>query len=318
MEDIARASNPDTLDAIVIGGGPAGLTAGIYLARFARRFCVVDAGESRAAAIPISHNIPFFGPGIPGEAILQRIRAHAAQYGVTPIAATVTALTRTAGAFHAVLHTSDGSPRRISARCVLLATGSRDVEPCLPDLASAVREGLVRYCPICDGYEARNKRIGVLGCGSHGLTEAVFIARTYSDNVSLLSLGEALKLAPEQLAIAQRYGIRRVEAPIKEILAREGRIIARQEGGGTDLRFDVLYSALGLQYRAELGLSLGAQSDERGALTVNESSRTSVPGLYAAGDVVRGLDQIVVGMGQAAIAAADIHNHCDLPVEGAS
>jgi thioredoxin reductase (NADPH) len=304
------------LDALVIGGGPAGLTAAIYLARFKRRVCVIDAGESRAACIPESHNIPFFGEGIPGNGILARIRAHAGQYGVSPLAATVTWLARDGAGLIAELRMSDGGHRRIGARRVLLATGSRDVEPRLPDLADAVRRGLVRYCPVCDGFESRDQRIAVIGHGTRGLAEAAFVARTYSDDVSLLSLGEKLRLSPEELAIAERHRIRLVEEAIAGLDVRDGRITALRTGGGTELRFDLLYSALGLHYRTELALGLGARCDGSGALTVDDHGRTSVPGLYAAGDIVRGLDQIVVGMGQAAIAATHIHNHCELPLDG--
>jgi thioredoxin reductase (NADPH) len=80
-------------------------------------------------------------------------------------------------------------------------------------------------------------------------------------------------------------------------------------------RFDLLYSALGLRYRNGLAVALGAERDMSGALEVDSHMRTTVPGLYAAGDIVRGLDQIVVGMGHAAIAATHIHNHCELPTE---
>ncbi|MDB5380170.1 MAG: pyridine nucleotide-disulfide oxidoreductase [Rubritepida sp.] len=306
----------ESLDALVIGGGPAGLTAAIYLARFRRRFAVIDAGESRAAGIPESHNIPFFGEGIQGSGILARIRAHAGQYGVTPLAATVTSLVREGAGFAAEIRTRDGGRHLIAARRILLATGSRDVEPALPDVPDAVRRGLVRYCPICDGFESRGQRIAVIGHGARGLAEAIFIARTYSQDVSLLSLGEKLQLSPEELDAAERHRIRLVEDAIAELDVRDDRIAALRTGGGAELRFDLLYSALGLHYRTELAVGLGAERDGSGALTVDEHGRTSVAGLYAAGDIVRGLDQIIVGMGQAAIAATHIHNHCELPLDG--
>lgn len=306
----------DRLDVLVIGGGPAGLTAAIYLARFKRRFAVIDADESRAAGIPESHNIPFFGEGIPGNAILARIRAHAGQYGIRPLAGTVTSLRREGGGFVAEASSRDGRSWRIGARRVLLATGGRDIEPRLPDLPDAVRRGLARYCPICDGFESRDQRIAVIGHGARGLAEAVFIARTYSDDVSLLSLGERLQLSSDELERVRHHRIRLVEDAIAQLDVRDGRIAALRTGGGAELRFDLLYSALGLHYRTGLATSLGARLDGAGALTVDEHGGTSVPGLYAAGDIVRGLDQIVVGMGQAAVAATHIHNHCELPLDG--
>jgi thioredoxin reductase (NADPH) len=85
--------------------------------------------------------------------------------------------------------------------------------------------------------------------------------------------------------------------------------------GGEEHHFDVLYSALGLKYRTDLAIALGAQHDSSGALVVDSHSQTTIKGLYAAGDIVRGLAQIVVGMGHAAVAATHIHNRCEMPTE---
>ncbi len=304
----------ERLDALVIGGGPAGLTAALYLARFGRRLSVVDAGEPRAAWIPASHNIPFFAEGIPGTEILDRQRDHLARYGIHPVAGRVTGLARSEGRFTAVLEAAGGGERLLEARRVLLATGAVDVEPELPDLPDAVRRGLVRYCPICDGHESRGRRIAVIGHGAHGLGEAAFIARTYSDDVTLLTLGQRLTLGPEERQVAARHHIRLVEEPVTGLEIRDGRIAALRSGGA-EHRFEVLYSALGLHYRSELALGLGAEQDASGALLVDEHAQTTVRGLYAAGDIVRGLDQIVVGMGHAAVAATHIHNRCEMPTE---
>jgi thioredoxin reductase (NADPH) len=302
------------LDALIIGGGPVGLTAALYLGRFKRRFALVDAGEPRAAWIPESHNIPFFGDGIAGPDILRRARDAAARYGARPISGRVETLERRDDGFLARLSTDTGEARTLRARRVLFATGAVDVEPDLPDLSDAVRRGLVRYCPICNGYESRDRRIAVIGHGPKGLGEASFIARTYSDDVTLLSLGQPLRLDDDGRALAARQNIRLVETPIAHLDVQGDRIAALHTEGGP-LRFDLLYSALGLHYRNELAVALGAERDEGGALLVDAHMRTTVPGLYAAGDIVRGLDQIVVGMGHAAIASAHIHNHCELPTE---
>jgi len=99
--------------------------------------------------------------------------------------------------------TTTTSGLELSARKILLATGSTDIEPDLPGLKNAVREGIVRYCPICDGFEASGKRIAVIGHGAHSLGEAIFIARTYSSDVTLLSLGQPMHLNGEEEASAR-------------------------------------------------------------------------------------------------------------------
>jgi thioredoxin reductase (NADPH) len=313
---VSEWQGDDTLDCLIIGGGPAGLTAALYLARFKRRFLVVDSGAPRAAWIPESHNIPFFASGISGREILAREREHAGRYGVDILEGAVTGLRKRPACFVAsVAETAGGGTREITAHRVLLATGAVDVEPALPDLADAVRRGLVRYCPICDGYESRDRRIAVIGHGAHGLGEAVFIARTYSDDVTLLTLGEPMALGADQRAMAEQHRIKVVEHPIAALDVEGDRIAAMRTGGGQELRFDVLYSALGLTYRTDLAIGLGARHEPSGALVVDDHQQTSVEGLYAAGAIAGALDQIVVAMGHAAIAATAIHNRCDLPMD---
>jgi thioredoxin reductase (NADPH) len=303
------------LDCLIVGGGPAGLTAALYLARFNRRFLVVDGGDPRAVWIPTSHNIPVFGEGISGREILARQRDHVARYDVSVQDGHVTAIAKHNGAFLAEVEGPEGGRREVQARRVLLATGASDVEPQLPDLPDAIRRGLVRYCPICDGYEAAGKKIGVIGFGDRGLGEAVFVARTYSRDVTLLTLGQGMDLDGDERRRIDEHGIKVVHEPVGYLDVEGDRITAIRTGSGTEHRFEVLYSALGLKPRSDLGTVLGAKADETGALLVDDHNRTSVSGLYAAGGVVRGLDQIVVAMGHGAIAATDIHNRCELPTE---
>jgi thioredoxin reductase (NADPH) len=308
------AANGDILDCLIVGGGPAGLTTALYLARFKRRFRVVDSGSPRAAWIPTSHNIPMFAEGISGNDLLARARTNLDQYGDCVLPGMVTGLRRQPDRFIAVVEDSKGGTTQIAARRVVLATGAVDIEPDLPDVPNAVQRGLVRYCPICDGYESRDQKIAVIAYGAHGIGEAVFIARTYSRDVTLLTLGQPLDLDPEQWAKLEKHGIKVVEAPV-EALALENDRISAVNVAGKEHRFDVLYSALGLKYRSDLAISLGAEHDPSGSLIVDSHCQTSIKGLYAAGDIVRGIDQIVVGMSHAAVAATHIHNHCELPTE---
>jgi thioredoxin reductase (NADPH) len=307
-------SSEDVLDCLVVGGGPAGLTAALYLARFKRSFLVVDSGNPRATWIPTSHNIPFFAEGISGPTILKRQREHAERYGARITEGLIGNLQKQFGDFIAIVETKENGRQQIRARRVLLATGAQDIEPSFPDLSDAVQRGLVRYCPICDGYEARDRKIAVIGHGTHGLGEAIFIARTYSNDVTLLTLGREMELDQKQRERVEEHRIKVVESPIEALEIRDNRVAAMRIDGA-DNSFDVLYSALGLRLRTGLALALGAQHDDTGALIVDHHNQTTVPGLYAAGAVVRGLDQIVVAMGHSAVAATHIHNHCELPTE---
>ncbi|CAO4164503.1 Thioredoxin reductase [Methylorubrum extorquens] len=276
---------------------------------------LVDAGDSRASWIPTSHNIPVFADGISGREILARQREHLARYGVRVVEGAVRALRKDEWGFTARIEAGAGAVREVRARRVLLATGAADLEPDLPDLPDAVRRGLVRYCPICDGYEARGKRIAVIGHGDRGLGEAVFVASTYSRDVTLLTLGQGMDLDAGKRERIEKHGITVIHEPVTGLDTEAGKITVLRTADGEEHRFEVLYSALGLKLRSEIALELGAEHDGTGAVIVDEHNRTTVAGLYAAGGVVRGLDQVVVAMGHGAVAATDIHNRCELPTE---
>jgi thioredoxin reductase (NADPH) len=299
----------EPLDCLVVGGGPAGLTAAVYLARFRRRFLLVDGGASRAALIPLTHNHPGFPDGIRGIDLLARQRAQAERYGAPVVNGTVTRLERdTQDTFTAELTESgdNSRTRRVLARMVLLATGVVDIEPELPNLENAIRRGFIRHCPICDGFEVIDQKIGVIGFGKGAMGEALFM-RTYSDDVTLLTLGRSMALTEEDRAPLDSAGIRVIEEPIAAVMIEGDKIAALRLHSGREHRFDTLYSALGARVRSELARRLGARHDDIGALRVDDHQRTSVRGLWAAGDLVRSLNQLSVGMGQAAIATTDIH-----------
>lgn len=295
--------NNSPLDCLVIGAGPAGLTAAIYLARFRRRFRVIDGGASRAALIPMSHNHAGFPDGIAGPELLARMAAQARKYGAEIVPGTVTALERgTDNLFWATL-----AGQVVPARTVLMATGVIDIEPELPDLPRAIERGLIRHCGICDGYEMIDHRIAVIGCGDSGLREALFL-RTYSDHITLLSLGRPLDLSLEEIQKAEAAGLVIIEEPVASVEIVGARIASVRFHGGGRKSFDTIYSMMGSKARSDLAQVLGVEVDNKSCLITNEHQRSTIDGLYAAGDVVRSLDQISVAMGEAAIAATSIHN----------
>lgn len=294
---------PFLLDCLIVGGGPAGLTASVYLARFRRNIMVVDSGISRAALIPRSHNCPGYPDGISGEELLARLYAQAERYRVPFLHAEVETLVRLPdGRFEAM---ADG--RNIHARTVLLATGVADIEPKLPEMEDAVRRGLIRHCAICDAYEVIDQAVVVIGFGPHVFREALFL-RHYTPRVTVLTLGLPADLTRTQAAQLAEQRIHVVETPVATIEAEEERIVSIQLEDGRGLEFDTLYSALGAVNRSELAIRLGGNVDESRAVLVDAHQQTNVPGLYAIGDVVAALNQISVAMGHAAIAATAVHN----------
>ena len=293
----------DVLDTLIIGGGAAGLVAATYLGRYRRRALVVDAGASRLAKIPLSRNVPGFPDGIAGSELLERLRAQAARFGVPMEQACVDEL-RPLGnqGFEA-----RAGRRAWRARFVLLATGAQDVEPQLPGLGPALELGQVRYCPVCDGYETQGRRVAVLGRGEHGLREAMFVAG-FGNEVTWLSLETQDDVARPELARLRRQGVKIAECLPREIRCLQPAGVEVHMHDGQLLTFDVLYPALGLTHASELATRLGAKAQDDGQLVVDDHMQTTVPGLYAAGDVAVDLNQIAVAAGHAAIAATAIHN----------
>jgi thioredoxin reductase (NADPH) len=286
-------------DVVIIGAGPAGLTAASYLGRFLRPALLIDGGASRARWIPESHNIPGFPQGIVGLQLLASLREQAIKYGTSIQTGDVHAITAHDEYFELNL-----GNEQVSTRYIVLATGVKDHLPNLSGADEALLRSLLRVCPICDGYESAGKRIAVIGDSERAENEAQFLL-TYSDRITLIDIS-ALPDAYRRRRIEAR-GIEYLQASLKELLIEENELRLRQADGKCRT-FDYFYTALGCSPRNELAAALGTHFDKNDALTVDAQQQTSVDRLYAAGDIVRGLSQVVVAAAEAAIAATAIHN----------
>ncbi|MFM0204087.1 NAD(P)/FAD-dependent oxidoreductase [Paraburkholderia fungorum] len=152
--------NNCSIDCVIVGGGPAGLTAALYLARYRRTTSVVESGESRARLIPVARNVQGFPSGVSGEAWLANLREQLTPYGVGPEHAKVETIAAVSDGFRIDYRPTCGSEeamRSMHAKRVLLAAGIRDGLPLMPNADELTRSGLFRLCPICDGYETDGK-----------------------------------------------------------------------------------------------------------------------------------------------------------------
>ena len=139
------------------------------------------------------------------------------------------------------------------------------------------------------------------------------LLRAYTTDLTVLTLGQEMEMPRDERRLLHEAGIRIIEEPVAELVVEGDRIVSWHMRGSGEHRFDTIYSALGTRIRSGLAIALGAQTDEDGALIVDAHMRTTVPGLYAAGDVVHGLSQIAVAAGQAAIAATDMNASFSFP-----
>lgn len=293
----------DTLDSLVIGGGPAGLTAAIYLARFHLRVLVVDRGGGRAQSISKTHNHAGFPDGIVGAELVANMARQARSFGARIECGTVTALRREADGF---VVTIGGAEQR--AKAVLLATGVRNIAPPGMNQAlhdQAVADNLLRYCPVCDGYEVTDADVGVIGTGAHAAREALFL-RSFTARVTLIAPCADHELSAADHAMLKDAGIALIDGPIIGYAIKEHRLLLAAASARP--AFEAVYPALGTIVHSDLAVSLGAAVTASGSIEVDAHQRTTIAGLYAAGDVVLGLDQISHAMGDAGVAATAIRN----------
>ena len=292
----------EPLDCLIVGGGPAGLTAAIYLARFHLDILVVDDGKGRAESIPCTHNHAGYPDGISGKELVRLMREQAQRYGARIKSDYVTRLDRTGDGFCATW--GSGS---VEAKTVLLATGVKNRRPPMDEELhdDALARGLIRYCPICDGYEVTDKTVGVIGSGSYGVAEAIFL-RSYTPHVTLIAPDKALQLTREDQDKLKAAQIDCVDGPAQAVAISDSCIVVDTAEG--HYTFDSVYPALGSDTHNQLAEQVGARLNEQGCIGVDAHQRTSVPGLYAAGDVVIGLDQISHAMGEGGVAATTIRN----------
>lgn len=292
------------LDCLIVGAGPAGLTAAIYLARFHLRILVVDSGKGRAATIPCTRNHAGYPDGISGAELIAMMKEQAQKFGAKILEGTVTRLERDedSGLFDA-----EWGSGPVTARSVLLATGVTNRRPPMDEALhdDALSRGLIRYCPICDGFEVTDKKVGVLGSGHHGVAEAVFL-RGYTDDVTLIAPDKAMKVSAVDRLALEGAGIETVDGPAEAVaIGKDCITVDTAEGHFT---FDSVYPALGSDVHCQLAEMVGARLGDDACVGVDAHMRTSVEGLYAAGDLVIGLDQISNAMGQGGVAATTIRN----------
>ena len=289
----------ENFDCVVIGGGPAGLTAAIYLARYRRRVAIFDSGNSRAAKIPRTRNYPGFAHGITGPELLDALREQANTYGVAFFPNKVEKLSRVAEMFRL-----EGFDNKVNAHRVIMATGLSDKRPEVEGLQVDADGSLVRYCPICDGYEATDRSVCVYGSARDAHGKALFM-RTFTKSVTLLMPDGCCPddIRSELLTAGVQVPLNRIDA-----LRQQGDKIVATLVGGSELSFDLMYPIIGCHVHSDLATRLGAAHTKVGCLLINDHAQTTILGLYAIGDVASDLHQIAVGTSHAALAATHIHN----------
>ncbi|MEA2525401.1 MAG: thioredoxin reductase [Thermomicrobiales bacterium] len=272
----------DLYDALVIGGGPAGLSAAIYLARACRSVAVIDCDRpGRSDWAQVNHNYLGFPEGISIVELCTRGREQAERFGASLHQTEVASLTQEEGLFKAC-----GPGLVLHGRAVVLATGVTDRWAEFPGYEEYIGRTM-HWCIVCDGYEMQAQRVVVVG-NDKNAAEMAMQMLGYTDHVILLTNSGALGLPQTTVRALDARGIRLVVGRIASARAKElGVFEVLHIEGGTEIELDHLFSAQGAEPNTALARALGVELTTNGYIKVDVEAKTSVPGVFAAGDVTR-------------------------------
>ncbi|MCA1832507.1 MAG: NAD(P)/FAD-dependent oxidoreductase [Mycobacteriales bacterium] len=284
------------VDALVVGGGPAGLSAALWLARYRRQVVVVDSGDYRNARVEQTHGYFGYGDCDPAELRARALDDLAAYPRTAVRRTTVEAVRRSGSAFTAQL--GDGDELR--ALRVVLATGVRDRFPEVDGFLDHYGASAF-HCPTCDGYEARDRTVVVLGW-SADLAGFALGLLDWARHVTLVTDGRSFEGDAEHRDVLARHGIDVVEASAAALDGTRGDLRAVRLGTGRSLPCDLLFFSLAHEPRAGLAVALGCALTAEGCVVVDDAQQTTVPGVYAAGDLTPGIQLVQVATAKGTIA----------------
>jgi thioredoxin reductase (NADPH) len=288
-------------DIAVVGGGPAGLCAALWLARYLHRVVVVDSGdprnwETRGINGYLGHQ------GIRSPELRALGREECMKYGVEFVSGIVDEAINETGELFAICLRGGTI---IEAHRILLAIGIKDYWPDIPGLERCYGE-TVHVCPDCDGYETSDKKTIVVGKGRKAVGLALALS-TWTRQIVICTNGEDAEMNEPLLDKLKALNIPVLEAPIKCAISKDTEIVGLELEGGMSLDCERLYFAIGQYPSDDLGAQLGCKRDEMGRLVIDDRNHTSVKNVYAAGDIAPGPQMAIAAAASGAIASIAIH-----------
>jgi thioredoxin reductase len=285
--ETTSSSNP-AFDAIVVGGGPSGLSAATWLARYRRRTLLVDAGEHRNKHVDAAHGYLTRDGAAPQEILDAARRDLAAYDGARCVDGDVAAIEGSLGNFDVQL--VDGRVYR--ALRIVLCTGVKDVFPDVEGFTNHYGAS-VFHCAACDGYESRDRDVVVLGWGDHVPGFALELL-DWARSITIVTEGHRLEAESQDRRVLADHGVVIVEQNAVRLRGARGALEAVTLGDGTSVPCQMVFFSIDHEPRRALADALGCDHESKGCVVVDEHGETSVPGVYAAGDLVPGYQLIQV------------------------
>lgn len=301
MHKATSKRSPKTFDSIIVGGGPAGLSAAIYLARFNRTVLVVDAGEGRSTSHEKNENYLGFPQGIPSRELRARGCRQAKRFGAEFAVGRVTTVRGESQGFAVRL-----GRRIVRGRTIILATGVIDRFPEIDDIEKYVGKSLF-WCITCDGWKTKGKAIVVVGNSDEAATTALQFLN-FTPSVTLLTNDERIKISPKKQRDLGRADITLVRAKVGRITARGGKMRELETSRGDTIRLDMMFSSLGSDPHAGLARKLRLKLED-GYIKTDLEQRTSRARVYAAGDNTKAFAHQIVTAAHEGATAAQSANH---------
>jgi thioredoxin reductase len=286
-------------DVAVVGGGAAGLSAALVLARARRAVVVIDAGAPRNA--PAAHMQGFLSrDGVPPAELLATGREEVAGYGGHLVSGTVTEVSpRDDGGFEISL--ADG--QAMSARRVLVTTGLRDELPDLPGVRERWGRDLL-HCPYCHGHEVRDQRLGVLG-GTPDAVQHALVVRQWSGDVVFFTHTSTPTADEREQLVARAIGV--VDGTVGRLVVDDDRLQGVELEDGRVVRRDAVFVRPAFTPNSDLLTGLGCETHENGWVVADPTGRTSVTGVWVAGNAVNPRAQVITAAGEGSAAAIAIN-----------
>lgn len=286
----------DVYDAVVVGGGYAGLSAAIWLGRMRRRVLVITSGTSRNHVSSAVHGYPGNEGRDPNE-LLAAMRKEALDYGAQLTEEWVSTVTKKAGIFTV---TTERAAYR--AKKLLLATGTDDTKPDIPDF-SRYEGKSIWHCPACDGYEYTGKRLAIVGWGEQ-LADYALEFLPFTRHITVLTHGH--KLGKPALGKLQQHNISVFNSPIAKLQGENGQLERLQLSDGREVECAAMFYSIGHRPRLALAQKLGCKMDDD-CVQTDHQQQTSVEGVYVAGDIAPLEELVVVACAMGTVAASNIH-----------